>query len=124
MLPRFLGAAVLLAAIGACSTPPPVSTAEPRLSPVLTDPKGFTLYTFDKDGPGVSACLNECARNWPPFMAPSGAKGEGDWSVIGRADGARQWAYKGKPLYTHARDRLPGERAGDGNRGAWRVAKP
>ncbi len=41
-----------------------------------------------------------------------------------RDDGRRQWAYKGKPLYTWARDQQPGDRTGDGFNNLWRVAKP
>ena len=34
---------------------------------VLTDAKGMTLYTFDKDMGGKSACNGPCATNWPPL---------------------------------------------------------
>ena len=36
---------------------------------VFTDAKGMTLYTFDKDTAGKSACNGPCAANWPPLMA-------------------------------------------------------
>jgi predicted lipoprotein with Yx(FWY)xxD motif len=36
-----------------------------------------------------------------------------------------QWAYKGKPLYTFAKDTKPGDTTGDGFlNGAWHIAKP
>jgi predicted lipoprotein with Yx(FWY)xxD motif len=50
--------------------------------------------------------------------------GLGDWAVITRDDGSKQWAYKGKPLYAWAKDAKPGDRTGDGFNNAWRVAKP
>ena len=44
--------------------------------------------------------------------------------MITRDDGSKQWAYKGKPLYTWAKDTKPGDKTGDGFNNAWRVAKP
>ncbi|MFJ3485175.1 hypothetical protein ACIPL1_17560 [Pseudomonas sp. NPDC090202] len=91
---------------------------------VLTDHKGMTLYTFDKDSAGKSACNGDCATNWPPLMAGSDAKMEGDYSVVTRDDGSKQWAYKGKPLYTWVKDKAPGDTTGDGVKDVWHVAKP
>ena len=87
--------------------------------------KGMTLYTFDKDSAGKSACNGPCAVNWPPALVADGAKAAGDWSVVGRDDGLKQWAYKGKPLYAFAKDTKAGDKTGDGFlNGAWHVAKP
>ncbi len=93
---------------------------------VLTGSNGMTLYTFDKDaaGSGKSVCNGPCAGNWPPLMAGDGAAATGDYSVVTRDDGAKQWAYKGKPLYFWIKDQKPGERSGDGVNNVWRVAKP
>src|SRR5436853_643503 len=68
---------------------------------MLTDAKGMTLYTFDKDAAnsGKSACNGECAKNWPPLMASKKAAPMGDWTVVTRDDGKMQWAYKGMPVY-------------------------
>jgi len=84
----------------------------------------MTLYTFDKDSRDRSACTGLCAGNWPPLMAGINAKAEGDYSIVARDDGGRQWAYKGKPLYLRVVDRKPGDRTGDGLHGAWHVARP
>lgn len=93
---------------------------------VLTNPAGMTLYTFDKDpaGAGKSVCNGPCATNWPPLVAGSGARTMGDYSIVTRDDGAKQWAYKGKPLYTWVKDAKPGDRTGDGVLNVWHVAKP
>jgi predicted lipoprotein with Yx(FWY)xxD motif len=93
-------------------------------SAMLTDDKGMTLYTFDKDEPGKSNCVDACAQNWPPVMADAGAKAQGDLSIVTRADGSKQWAYKGKPLYTWVKDAKPGDTTGDGFKDVWHVAKP
>src|SRR5215469_4195615 len=63
---------------------------------------GKTLYTFDKDTtPGKSACTDEqCVKAWPAMASPADAKPTGEWSVITRDDGSKQWAFKGKPLYS------------------------
>lgn len=87
---------------------------------VLVDGKGMTLYTYDKDSEGQSACSGQCAKNWPPLAAAQGAQASGDWSLVAREDGTQQWAYYGKPLYTFIQDKKPGDKNGDGKMGAWR----
>jgi predicted lipoprotein with Yx(FWY)xxD motif len=92
---------------------------------VLVAPNGMTLYTFDRDtAAGKSACNGPCATNWPPLMVPAGASASGDWSVVTRDDGGKQWAYKGKPVYFWAKDAKPGDRTGDGFNNVWRLARP
>jgi predicted lipoprotein with Yx(FWY)xxD motif len=93
---------------------------------VLTDHNGMTLYTFDKDtaGSGKSVCNGPCATNWPPLMAAESDKAAGDYSIITRDDGSKQWAMKGKPLYHWAKDVKPGDKTGDGFNKVWQVAKP
>ena len=92
---------------------------------VLADGKMMTLYTFAKDMPGVSNCNDNCAKNWPPLSAAADAKPMGNWTVITRADGTKQWAYKGMPLYTWIKDGKPGDTTGEGmGQGAWKVAVP
>jgi predicted lipoprotein with Yx(FWY)xxD motif len=90
---------------------------------VLVDGKGMTLYTFDKDGSGVSNCYDGCASSWPPFTAKSGASADGDFTLVARKDGTQQWAFKGKPLYYWAGDANPGDMTGDGVGGVWHVVR-
>lgn len=91
---------------------------------MLVDAKGMTLYTFDKDSGGKSACTGQCEQFWPPLMAESGAKADDDWTLVKR-DGGEQWAYYGKPLYRFVKDQKPGDATGEGKMdGAWHVAKP
>jgi predicted lipoprotein with Yx(FWY)xxD motif len=99
---------------------------------ILTDSKGMTLYTFDKDAPGSgkSVCNGPCATNWPPLMvsgsdsASGGSSGSKDYSIVTRDDGTRQWAYKGKPLYLWIKDQKPGDKTGDGVNNVWHIVKP
>ncbi len=90
----------------------------------LVNDAGMTLYTFDNDKDGVSACYEACATNWPPLMAEAGAKAEGDYSLSARKDGSNQWSYKGMPLYLWIKDAKPGDMTGDGVKGVWHVARP
>lgn len=92
----------------------------------LTDPQGLTLYTFDRDpaNGGKSVCNGACATNWPPLLAEPGTSAAGSYTIITRDDGARQWAYKGMPLYRFAKDAKAGDRTGDNFNNVWHVAKP
>lgn len=85
---------------------------------------GMTLYTFDRDesAPGSSACVDECAVTWPPLLADANAQPVGGWGFVTRKDGAKQWAYKKKPVYTYALDAGPGATFGEGVGSVWRVA--
>lgn len=102
----------------------PAKVADTSKGKALVDDKGMTLYTFDRDAAGKSNCNGQCAQNWPPLMAPANASASGDWSVVTRDDGAKQWAYKGKPLYLWVKDTKPGEVTGDGVNNVWHVATP
>ena len=121
------GAAALslsLAILGGCASP---SMAPTKVADgVVTGPNGMTLYTFDKDavGSGKSVCNGPCATNWPPLMAADADKAAGDYSIIARDDGKKQWALKGKPLYYWAKDSKPGDKTGDGFNQVWQTAKP
>jgi len=86
---------------------------------------GMTLYTFDRDvaASGKSVCNGPCAALWPPAVAAADAKAEGDFTLVVRDDGARQWAFKGKPVYTYSGDKKAGEMSGDNFKDSWHVIK-
>jgi predicted lipoprotein with Yx(FWY)xxD motif len=66
-----------------------------------------------------------CARTWTPLAAPRDAqRHDGLWSVVtinpqhpyrpvAAGQGLRVWAYRGRPVFTYAGDRLPGDFYGD-----------
>jgi len=91
---------------------------------VFMGEKGMTLYIFANDKePNKSACNGNCASTWPPLKAADSDKDMGDWKVISRDDGTKQWSYKGKPVYYFAMDKAEGDKAGEGRgNGAWHVA--
>jgi predicted lipoprotein with Yx(FWY)xxD motif len=86
----------------------------------------MTLYTFDKDtaGTGKSVCNGPCATNWPALIASDSDKSTGDFTIITRDDGKKQWAVKGKPLYYWIKDTKAGDRTGEGFNKVWQVAGP
>jgi predicted lipoprotein with Yx(FWY)xxD motif len=103
----------------------PAKVTDSSKGKIYVDAKGMSLYTFDKDSAGKSACNGKCAENWPPLMASTDARASGDWTVVTRDDGKKMWAYKGKPLYTFKKDTKAGDITGDGFlNGAWHLAKP
>ena len=124
-LSRSLGALTLwLAVLGVCAaqTPAPAKAADG----VIVGTNGMTLYTFDKDiaGSGKSVCNGPCATNWPPLMAAESDQPSGDYTIVARDDGKKQWALTGKPLYFWAKDSKPGDKTGDGFNQVWQTAKP
>jgi predicted lipoprotein with Yx(FWY)xxD motif len=113
------------ALLGAASAASAQSPAMKAADGTMTDAKGMTLYVFDKDaaGSGKSACNGPCAALWPPLMATGDAKPAGDWSVVTRDDGSKQWAYKGKPVYLWTKDAKAGDKTGDNFNNVWHVVK-
>lgn len=130
------GATGMAAAPGATA---PAQVRETEAGWVFTTPAGMTLYTYrlDEATPGKSRCTNTrytiqngrqfgqvpipaaqtrktCADKRPPFLAPADAIPAGDWSLIDRGGGVKQWAFKGSPLYTSIKDRMPGDVNGEG----------
>src|SRR5689334_14331231 len=95
--PAVLAGALVIASVAFAQSAAPAKVADTSKGKALVDAKGMTLYTFDRVTAGKSACNGQCAQNWPPLMAAAGAAASGDWSVVTRDDGAKQWAYKGKP---------------------------
>ena len=86
-----------------------VAVANSGLGQVLVNGRGRTLYLFEKDKHGKSACTGQCASFWPPLiasgkpLATAGAKA----SLLGttkRGDGRLQVTYNHKPLYTFVKD--------------------
>jgi predicted lipoprotein with Yx(FWY)xxD motif len=82
---------------------------------VLTNSKGFTLYSFAPDTATTSKCNGACAQNWPPVNGPATAAGvKGTFGTIKRSDGSIQATFDGHPLYTFAGDTSPGQAKGNG----------
>jgi predicted lipoprotein with Yx(FWY)xxD motif len=107
-----------LAANHSAGRGPTVAVAGSKLGRILVDGRGRTLYLFEKDKRGKSACAGQCAGYWPPLIASgkpratAGAKA----SLLGttkRADGRLQVTYNHHPLYTFVKDTRKGQTNGE-----------
>jgi predicted lipoprotein with Yx(FWY)xxD motif len=91
---------------------------------ILTNARGFTLYSFAPDTSAKSACYGSCAAYWPPVpgnVAP-GPGVTGHLGTIKRTNGSTQATYDGHPLYTYVGDSGPGKDSGNNlnlNGGLW-----
>lgn len=81
---------------------------------VLTNAKGFTLYTFAPDTSTTSKCNGACAVNWPPVKPGTASGVTGAFATIKRSDGSAQLTFHGHPLYTFVLDKSPGQAKGNG----------
>jgi predicted lipoprotein with Yx(FWY)xxD motif len=126
-----VAALVLFGLVVAGASSPPPAAAGTSLktttiggTTVLTDAKGFTLYSFAPDTPASSKCYGSCAVYWPPVTGTTAA-GQGlpgTVTVITRTDGSHQLTYNGHPLYTYIGDTAPGQARGNNlnlNGGLW-----
>lgn len=95
------------------NTPPGIDIEATKLGYVLTDVRRMTLYS-PADASQETCVTEGCGVDWKPQVASWAANGFGDWSVVERQDGIRQWAYKGRPLFQYAGDIAPRETNGHG----------
>ncbi|MGH8445610.1 MAG: hypothetical protein ACREVL_10095 [Solimonas sp.] len=73
---------------------------------VLVTDEGYSVYASAQDGPDKSNCSAACLDAWKPIQAPAYAKGRGEFSIIERSPGIRQWTFRKQPLYTHVGEPL------------------
>ena len=114
------------ASASATSSGTALKTATIGGATVLTNAKGFTLYSFAPDTATKSNCNGTCASFWPPVKGPAtaGSGVTGTLTTITRSDGSMQAAYDGHPLYTYVGDTAPGQAKGNGlnlSGGVWHV---
>ena len=120
---------VLSVSVGLAGGPAPAAASSLKTAmvggvTVLTDSKGFTLYSFAPDTATTSNCTGSCAAYWPPLTgAPTAGPGvTGELGTITRPDGTTQATYNGHPLYTYVGDTHPGQANGNNlnlNGGLW-----
>ena len=104
---------------GATATNATVSLRTTKLGPILVSSRGRTLYLFQKDRNGKSACTASCAQFWPPLIGhgkPTAGPGV-KASLLGttkRGNGSLQVTYNKHPLYSYALDKQAGQTNGEG----------
>jgi len=89
-----------------------------KLGTILaTGPNHLTLYMFEADKGGASACNGACASAWPPVTGqPQAGTGvtASQLGQITRSDGTKQVTYNGHPLYLFVEDKTPADTNGQG----------
>jgi predicted lipoprotein with Yx(FWY)xxD motif len=115
-----IAAAVFAAtAMSAASGPATVKTRSTSLGKIIVGSNGKTLYLFEKDKHGKSACSGACAKAWPPLLtkgkpkAASGAQSS-KLGTVKRSDGTTQVTYAGHPVYGFIMDKKAGDTKGEG----------
>ena len=113
---------VILMLIGGAATTLALASSNPSLQlrvtskgKILADSRGFTVYAFTTDSPGVDSCVKKhgCLTYWPPVRPGTPLFGPGlKRSLIGTISvkgHGKQLTYAGWPLYTYSQDTHPGE---------------
>ena len=87
----------------------------------LVGSNGQALYTIGTD---PKSCDSGCVGAWPVYTSTDTSVSlPTDVTIITRADGTKQFAYKGLPLYFFSGDSATGSVSGNGLSG-FTVAKP
>jgi predicted lipoprotein with Yx(FWY)xxD motif len=116
----------------AAATAATLGVGKTGLGNVLVNSAGHTLYLFEKDQNGRSACEGTCAGYWPPLISkgqPMALRGLNQ-ALVGttaRADGTKQVTYAGHPVYMFVQDAKAGQTNGEGLTdfgGAWDALSP
>jgi predicted lipoprotein with Yx(FWY)xxD motif len=100
-----------------------------KMTTILTDAQGRTLYYFKPDTASKTACTGGCAQAWPPLLftgtgnPTASTKLSGELEVYKNANG-NQVIYNDHPLYTYSGDSAPGQTKGEGLFGKWFVCTP
>ena len=109
-----------------------LKTRTTSLGRIVVNAGGRTLYLFEKDRRGKSACYGQCAKYWPPLLthgkpvAGAGVKAK-LLGVTKRKNGTQQVTYAGHPLYRYTFDTRAGQTTGEGSTlfgGSWDAVAP
>ncbi|MYA37741.1 MAG: hypothetical protein F4030_12465 [Gammaproteobacteria bacterium] len=84
--------------------PPGFAVRSTSIGRMLTTDKNEAVYAYGGDTATTSSCHDDCLVNWNPVLAPNLARAQGEWSLLERSPGVRQWVFRGQPLYTHVLD--------------------
>ncbi len=68
---------------------------------LLTLQNEHAVYVFDGDGKGKLGCTGDCLEKFSPILAPEKIQPRGEWTTFERSPGVKQWAYRGKPVYSY-----------------------
>jgi predicted lipoprotein with Yx(FWY)xxD motif len=101
-----------------------VTVQQVDLGQVYADERGMTVYA-PSDFEQIKAaqtCPEDCMQEyWRPMLAADNETSIGDWVILDNDAGQRQWSFKGRLLFTHTRDKKPGEMTGNGHAVGYRI---
>lgn len=96
--------AVRAAAEMPSAVPVEVSMFESGTGYIFANDKGLPLFTNDRDANGKIGCNDACVGQiWQPVWAQGSSRPLPSWTLVPR-DEYRQWAYKGKVIYSYIGD--------------------
>lgn len=84
--------------------PPGFAVKPTSIGRMLTTDRNEAIYNYEGDSATSVVCVGECLTNWKPVLAPGLARAQGEWEILERSPGERQWVYRGMPLYIHILD--------------------
>ncbi|MHB1205663.1 MAG: COG4315 family predicted lipoprotein [Rhodospirillaceae bacterium] len=87
--------------------PPAFTIAQVGSGRLLVNTAGFAVYSWDGDSPNKSNCDATCLKSWSPVLAAETSQPQGEWSIVQRSPGIRQWALRKNPLYTYIAETKP-----------------
>jgi predicted lipoprotein with Yx(FWY)xxD motif len=87
------------------AVPPGFAVKSTSIGRMLTTDENDAVYAYAEDTATSTACTGACLDRFEPVTAPALARPKGDWTLLERSPGVRQWVYRGDPLYTHVHDR-------------------
>jgi predicted lipoprotein with Yx(FWY)xxD motif len=96
---------------------------------LLATGKGRTLYSLSVERRGKFVCTatSGCLSTWHPLTVAAGVtpKGPVELGTVRRPEGSVQVTFRGRPLYTFAGDKKPGDAKGEGIKdvGIWHAAR-
>ncbi|MGE3335964.1 MAG: hypothetical protein AB7I36_20175 [Rhodospirillaceae bacterium] len=100
------------------NVPPGFSVITQTSGRILTTNEGYSVYFSDRDSAKASLCKGACAEKWAPILAPDVAQPQGQWTIMERTPGVKQWVFRGKPVYRHSLDTYRGSVEG-GDEAGW-----
>jgi predicted lipoprotein with Yx(FWY)xxD motif len=103
------------------AVPPGFDVVQSSTGRLVVNKNGYSVYTSDRDEPNKSNCHDECLTNWTPVPAPENVTELGGWTTFERTPGVKQWAFRGKPLYTYNYDHDTRSFTGADVAGWWNV---
>jgi predicted lipoprotein with Yx(FWY)xxD motif len=92
---------------------------------VLMTNKGFAVYYYRADSMFKATCTGDCAKSWPPILAPQGMMTVSSSMTLPRQLSVHQTLngsqlfYDGHALYTYASDMQPGTATGRAQDQLW-----